>query len=76
MIAGKRESAKDSRYRRPSVKDAAFANGWRAAELTRYLHRRGVLAKVRRSAGQDVEAGCGQLRARRPALADAAAASV
>jgi 23S rRNA (adenine2503-C2)-methyltransferase len=36
----------------------------RAAEMTRYLHRRGVLAKLRRSAGQDVEAGCGQLRAR------------
>jgi 23S rRNA (adenine2503-C2)-methyltransferase len=32
--------------------------------MTRYLHRRGVLAKLRRSAGQDVEAGCGQLRAR------------
>lgn len=36
----------------------------RAAEMARYLHRRGVLAKLRRSAGQDVEAGCGQLRAR------------
>jgi 23S rRNA (adenine2503-C2)-methyltransferase len=36
----------------------------RAAEMTRYLHGRGVLAKLRRSAGQDVEAGCGQLRAR------------
>jgi 23S rRNA (adenine2503-C2)-methyltransferase len=36
--------------------------------MARYLHRRGVLAKLRRSAGQDVEAGCGQLRARhRPA---------
>ena len=33
-------------------------------ELFGYLHRRGVLAKLRRSAGQDVEAGCGQLRAR------------
>jgi 23S rRNA (adenine2503-C2)-methyltransferase len=43
-------------FRRPS---------WQhAAEMTRYLHRRGVLAKLRRSAGQDVEAGCGQLRAR------------
>jgi 23S rRNA (adenine2503-C2)-methyltransferase len=43
-------------FRRPS---------WdRAAEMARYLHRRGVLAKLRRSAGQDVEAGCGQLRAR------------
>ena len=43
-------------FRRPSWQ--------RAAEMTRYLHRRGVLAKLRRSAGQDVEAGCGQLRAR------------
>jgi 23S rRNA (adenine2503-C2)-methyltransferase len=39
----------------------------RAAEMTRYLHRRGILAKLRRSAGQDVEAGCGQLRARHAA---------
>ncbi len=43
-------------FRRPSWE--------RAAEMTRFLHRRGVLAKLRRSAGQDVEAGCGQLRAR------------
>jgi 23S rRNA (adenine2503-C2)-methyltransferase len=39
-----------------------------AAERTRAiaeaLNRRGVLTKVRQSAGQDVEAGCGQLRAR------------
>jgi 23S rRNA (adenine2503-C2)-methyltransferase len=51
-------------YRRPSWR--------RAAEMTRYLYDRGVLAKVRRSAGQDVEAGCGQLRRRhtaRPAAA-------
>jgi 23S rRNA (adenine2503-C2)-methyltransferase len=43
-------------YRRPSWQ--------RAAAMARYLHRRGVLAKLRRSAGQDVEGGCGQLRAR------------
>jgi 23S rRNA (adenine2503-C2)-methyltransferase len=43
-------------YRRPS--------GQRAAAMARFLHRRGVLAKLRRSAGQDVEGGCGQLRAR------------
>ena len=50
-------------FRRPS---------WtRAAEMTRYLHGRGVLAKLRRSAGQDVEAGCGQLRARHARVADA-----
>jgi len=36
----------------------------RAEAIARLLHRRGVLAKLRRSAGQDVEAGCGQLRAR------------
>jgi 23S rRNA (adenine2503-C2)-methyltransferase len=43
-------------YRRPP--------GERAAEMARALHRRGVLTKLRQSAGQDVEAGCGQLRAR------------
>jgi 23S rRNA (adenine2503-C2)-methyltransferase len=43
-------------FRRPS---------WaRAAAIARSLHRRGVLTKLRRSAGQDVDAGCGQLRAR------------
>ena len=36
----------------------------RAAEIARTLHRRGILTKLRQSAGQDVEGGCGQLRAR------------
>jgi 23S rRNA (adenine2503-C2)-methyltransferase len=45
-----------SSYRRPSSQ--------RAAAMARYLHQRGILTKLRRSAGQDVEAGCGQLRAR------------
>jgi 23S rRNA (adenine2503-C2)-methyltransferase len=36
----------------------------RAAEMARTLHRRGILTKLRRSAAQDVEGGCGQLRAR------------
>jgi 23S rRNA (adenine2503-C2)-methyltransferase len=35
-----------------------------AADLARRLHRRGILTKLRHSAGQDVEGGCGQLRAR------------
>lgn len=43
-------------YRRPSPQ--------RAAEIARTLHRRGVLTTLRQSAGQDVDAGCGQLRAR------------
>lgn len=36
----------------------------RAAEMARWLHRQGVLTKLRHSAGQDVDGGCGQLRAR------------
>jgi 23S rRNA (adenine2503-C2)-methyltransferase len=36
----------------------------RARHLVRVLHQRGVLTKLRWSAGQDVDAGCGQLRAR------------
>lgn len=43
-------------FRRPAME--------RAAAMARFLHQRGVLAKLRRSAGQDVEGGCGQLRAR------------
>jgi len=46
----------------------------RAAEIARLLHRQGVLTKLRQSAGQDVEGGCGQLRAR--ALAPSAAPAV
>ena len=38
----------------------------RAAALARALNQRGVLTKLRQSAGQDVDAGCGQLRARSP----------
>ena len=44
----------------------------RAAEMARQLHRRGVLTKLRHSAGQDVEGGCGQLRARAAAATTAA----
>ena len=36
----------------------------RAAEIARTLHRRGILTKLRQSAAQDVDGGCGQLRAR------------
>ena len=43
-------------YNRPSWE--------KAADLARRLHRRGILTKLRQSAGQDVEGGCGQLRAR------------
>jgi 23S rRNA (adenine2503-C2)-methyltransferase len=45
-----------SAFRRPPIE--------RAAAMARWLHRRGVLTKLRNSDGQDVDAGCGQLRAR------------
>ena len=36
----------------------------RITEIIHYLHQHGVLATVRNSAGQDIDGGCGQLRAR------------
>jgi 23S rRNA (adenine2503-C2)-methyltransferase len=47
----------------------------RAAALARTLHQRGILAKLRRSAGQDIGGGCGQLRMRTLALASHSAIS-
>ncbi|HTH95196.1 MAG TPA: RNA methyltransferase [Rhodocyclaceae bacterium] len=46
----------DDDYRRPDLE--------RIREIVKYVHSRGVLTKVRNSAGQDVDGGCGQLRAR------------
>jgi len=55
-----------------TVEDLPFKRpSWeRAAEMARTLHRRGILTKLRNSAGQDVEGGCGQLRARQLKAAD------
>ena len=55
-----------------TVEDLPFKRpSWeRAAEMARTLHRRGILTKLRNSAGQDVEGGCGQLRARQLKVAD------
>jgi 23S rRNA (adenine2503-C2)-methyltransferase len=36
--------------------------------MARELQRRGILTKLRQSSGQDVQAGCGQLRARHEPL--------
>ncbi len=46
----------DSEFRRPSASSVK-------AMATR-LHQRRILTKVRNSAGQDIDGGCGQLRAR------------
>ena len=43
-------------FSRPSVEQAEA--------MAMSLYRRGILTKLRQSAGQDVEGGCGQLRAR------------
>ena len=49
-------SLEDDEFQRPQ--------GERIVQIVRYLHSRGVLTKVRNSAGQDIDGGCGQLRAR------------
>ncbi|WP_127478559.1 RNA methyltransferase [Sulfurivermis fontis] len=43
-------------HRRPTAEHTAA--------MASYLHRHGVLTKLRNSAGQDIDGGCGQLRAR------------
>jgi 23S rRNA (adenine2503-C2)-methyltransferase len=43
-------------FRRPSLE--------RARHMAKTLHQRRILTKLRNSAGQDIEGGCGQLRAR------------
>jgi 23S rRNA (adenine2503-C2)-methyltransferase len=51
----------DLQFKRPSWE--------RARAIVKALHQRGVLAKLRDSAAQDVDGGCGQLRARASAAA-------
>ncbi|MBU2014481.1 MAG: RNA methyltransferase [Gammaproteobacteria bacterium] len=55
-------SLEDDQYQRP--------DGERIVQIVRYLHSRGVLTKVRNSAGQDIDGGCGQLRARAEQVLD------
>jgi 23S rRNA (adenine2503-C2)-methyltransferase len=50
----------DLHFKRPSWE--------RAQSIARALHQRGILTKLRDSAGQEVDAGCGQLRARANSL--------
>ena len=64
LLAGKRammnmipyNAVEGLEFRRPSWEHAT--------QIARWLNRRGILTRLRRSAGQDVDAGCGQLRAR------------
>ncbi|WP_415845043.1 RNA methyltransferase [Stutzerimonas zhaodongensis] len=49
-------SLDDDEFQRPEAE--------RIHQIMRYLHENGVLTKIRNSAGQDIDGGCGQLRAR------------
>ncbi|PAU54543.1 RNA methyltransferase [Pseudomonas indica] len=51
-------------YNSLEMDDYQRPDGDRIVQMVRYLHSRGVLTKVRNSAGQDIDGGCGQLRAR------------
>ena len=51
-------------YNSLDADDYQRPEGERIVQMVRYLHSRGVLTKVRNSAGQDIDGGCGQLRAR------------
>ncbi|WP_323148092.1 RNA methyltransferase [Pseudomonas oryzihabitans] len=55
-------------YNSLEVDDYQRPAGERIVQIVRYLHSRGLLTKVRNSAGQDVDGGCGQLRARAEVL--------
>jgi 23S rRNA (adenine2503-C2)-methyltransferase len=49
-----------------TIPDLSFRRpNWdKARDIAARLHARGILTKLRDSAGQDVDGGCGQLRAR------------
>ncbi|WP_174875357.1 RNA methyltransferase [Vogesella oryzae] len=55
-------SVEGDHYQRPSAERIHY--------IKRYLHDNGVLTKVRDSAGQDIDGGCGQLRARAADIID------
>jgi 23S rRNA (adenine2503-C2)-methyltransferase len=64
LLAGKRAILNMIPYNDVDGLDFQRPLAERAREIAVMLHRRGVLTKLRQSAAQDVEGGCGQLRAR------------
>lgn len=64
LLAGKRAILNMIPYNAVDGVDFQRPPAERAREIAQTLHRRGVLTKLRQSAGQDVDGGCGQLRAR------------
>ena len=64
LLAGKRAILNMIPYNDVAGLDFQRPRAERAREIAATLHRRGVLTKLRQSAGQDIDGGCGQLRAR------------
>jgi len=64
LLAGKYAVLNLIPWNRVDGLDFARPDAGRIAAMVQALQRQGVLTKVRQSAGQDVEGGCGQLRAR------------
>ena len=64
LLAGKYAIMNMIPYNTVSGLDFKRPGAERSVEIARSLHRRGVLTKLRQSAGQDIDGGCGQLRAR------------
>jgi 23S rRNA (adenine2503-C2)-methyltransferase len=64
LLAGKRAILNMIPYNDVAGLDFQRPPAERAREIAATLHRRGVLTKLRQSAGQDIDGGCGQLRAR------------
>jgi 23S rRNA (adenine2503-C2)-methyltransferase len=56
-------------YNRVEGFDHERPSAERCTEIFRTLNQRGVLTRLRQSAGQDVDAGCGQLRSRAGSVA-------
>ena len=69
LLAGKRAILNMIPYNTVDGLDFQRPSAERAREIAQTLHRRGVLTKLRQSAGQDVDGGCGQLRARTSSVA-------
>ena len=64
LLAGKRAILNMIPYNAVDGLDFDRPSVERAREIALSLHRRGVLTKLRQSAAQNIDGGCGQLRAR------------
>lgn len=64
LLAGKYAVMNLIPYNAVEGSDFSRPSAERAAAMSLYLYQRGILTKLRQSAGQDVDGGCGQLRAR------------